>query len=248
MNQGYEVYFQIDSDTILRFPIAPEKINMKVGSNNKVVSLINQGDVNIIRPPGLAEIEFDARFPMHNYPYATGTNGYSSYSTMFRAYYDLIKNLKVKKQTFRFIVTRKTIKNSRSWDTNELVTLEDFEIQEDAGEGDDVIISFKLKQYVEYSAKKIITTSNNTVKEEPVKTPTTTTNKTQKSEPYTVRKGDCLWNIAIKYYGNKNATKWTKIYNANKTIIEKTAKKYGYKSSNNGWWIFPGTKLTIPPL
>lgn len=246
MNQGYEVYFQIDNDTILRFPIAPEKINMKVGSNNKVVSLINQGDVNIIRPPGLAEIEFDARFPMHNYPYATGTNGYSSYHAMYRAYYNLIKNLKVNKRTFRFIVTRKTIKNSRSWDTNELVTLEDFEIMEDAGEGDDVIISFKLKSYVKYGAKKIIVKSNNTVKKEPVKPPAP--NKTKKSKTHVVKKGDCLWNIAIKYYGNKNALKWKNIYKANKTIIEKTAKKYGFKSSNNGWWIFPGTKLTIPPL
>lgn len=64
------------------------------------------------------------------------------------------------------------------------------------------------------------------------------------SSKYTVKKGDCLWNIAKKFY--KDPTKWKKIYNANKTVIENTAKKRGYKSSSNGKWIFPGTVLSIP--
>ena len=31
-----------------------------------------------------------------------------------------------------------------------------------------------------------------------------------------------------------------------KDIIEETAKKRGMKSSDNGHWIFPGVKLSIP--
>ncbi len=61
---------------------------------------------------------------------------------------------------------------------------------------------------------------------------------------YTVIKGDTLWRISLKYYGS--GSKYTKIYNANKEKIEKTAKKYHYKNSDHGHWIFPGTKLTIP--
>lgn len=68
--------------------------------------------------------------------------------------------------------------------------------------------------------------------------------KTSSQKKYTVKKGDCLWNIAKKFY--KDPTKWKKIYNANKTVIENTAKKRGYKSSSNGKWIFPGTVLSIP--
>lgn len=64
------------------------------------------------------------------------------------------------------------------------------------------------------------------------------------SRTYTVKKGDCLWNIARKYYGN--GSQYTKIYNANKDTIESWAKKYGRKSSQNGHWIYAGEVLIIP--
>ena len=73
-----------------------------------------------------------------------------------------------------------------------------------------------------------------------------TDGKTESTEVYTVVSGDCLWNIAKKYYGD--GRKYTIIYEANKTVIEDTAKKYGWKSSLNGNRIYPGTKLTIPAL
>ncbi len=68
------------------------------------------------------------------------------------------------------------------------------------------------------------------------KTSTTTKQVTKKSTKktryYTVKSGDCLWNIAKKYYGN--GAKYTKIYNANKKIIK------------NPDLIYPKQKLVIP--
>lgn len=64
------------------------------------------------------------------------------------------------------------------------------------------------------------------------------------SSTYVIKSGDNLWSIARKFYGD--GTKWTVIYNANKDIIENTAKKRGLKSSDNGHWIFSGVTLTIP--
>lgn len=61
---------------------------------------------------------------------------------------------------------------------------------------------------------------------------------------YTIKSGDTLWSIAKKFYND--GTKWTPIYNANKDIIELTAKKHGRASSDNGHWIYPGVTLTIP--
>lgn len=76
------------------------------------------------------------------------------------------------------------------------------------------------------------------------KTKSRSNTKTSSTGTYTVKSGDTLWGIAQKYY--KSGSKWTTIYNKNKSVIESTAKKHGMKSSDNGHWIFPGTKLTIP--
>lgn len=58
-----------------------------------------------------------------------------------------------------------------------------------------------------------------------------TSNKTT-TRTYTVKRGDCLWNIAKKYYGK--GSQYTKIYNANRSKIK------------NPNLIYPGQVLTIP--
>lgn len=236
MSYGYNFYFSGGSSGLLTFPITPGELTLKVGSNNKVVNLISEGDINILKSPALTEIEFEARFPMRNYPYSRDVSS-------FQNYYDKFKALKENKESFRFIVTRTTPKGKRTWDTNILVSLEEFEINENADEGDDVIVTFTLKQYKEYGLQYLKTSSSSSKTTSTSKKARATT-KGSKSDAYTVKTGDCLWNIAKKYYGD--GSQWTKIYEANKSTIESTATSRGMGSSSNGHWIFEGTKLNIP--
>ena len=237
MYNGYNFYFKIGED-VLTFPITPGDLTITNGSNNKVVTLINEGDINILKSPSLTEVTFDARFPMRKYPYAREFAD-------FESYWDKFKELKEKKQSFRFIVARTTPNGSRTWDTNLLMSLEEVSIKEDADEGDDVILTFNLKQYKEYGVVILkdpndlsqYTSQKRVKKELPI---------SRVVQTYTVKSGDTLWAIAQKYYGN--GSKYTVIYDANKTIIENTAKEHGKASSSGGRWIFPGTKLTIPKL
>lgn len=64
------------------------------------------------------------------------------------------------------------------------------------------------------------------------------------NDSYTVVQGDTLFKIAQQFYGR--GVEYESIYEANKEIIESTAKARGKKDSSNGHWIFAGTVLTIP--
>lgn len=242
MYLGYNFYFKDDSD-VLTFPITPSELTISVGSNNKVVTLISEGEVNILKSPSLTEVKFDAVFPMRQYPYARKFSKFENYWNKFQ-------ELKEKKKPFRFIVARTTPNGTRTWDTNLLVALEDISLKESADNGDDVTVSFSLKQYKEYGVKTIKLPANTPSSSSPTTSTPNTPRPSDKdkttAKTHTVKSGDTLWGISKKYYGT--GAKWTIIYEQNKTIIEKTAKKHGKQSSSNGHWIYPSTKLVIPSI
>ncbi|MFG6330028.1 MAG: phage tail protein [Lachnospiraceae bacterium] len=57
-------------------------------------------------------------------------------------------------------------------------------------------------------------------------------------QTYTVKKGDTLWDLAVKYYGS--GRKYIKIYNANKTSTE------GFNTIQNPEKIYSGWRIKIP--
>ena len=98
MNNGYNFYFK-DGDDVLTFPITPGELTINIGSNNTVVTLIDEGDINILKSPSLTEIEFEARFPMRKYPYSRKV-------LTFQNYFDTFKELKENEIEFLFSISR----------------------------------------------------------------------------------------------------------------------------------------------
>ena len=135
-------------DKIL-LPVAPSKLQIKIKNANKTINLINDGEINIIKKPGLSEVSFDILIPHVKYPFAVYKNGYRD----AKYFLGEIEKLKVNMQPFQFIVSRRKPNGTVLFDTNMKVTLEEYTIKEDAGEGFDVIVTIKLKQYREYSTK-----------------------------------------------------------------------------------------------
>ena len=235
---GYDFYFNIGGE-VLTLPITPPSLNMKIGSNNKVVTLIDEGEVNILKSPSLVEFEFEARFPMRKYPYSRDALNFETYMNTFTA-------LKTDKTPFVFTVARSTPDGKGTWGTTRRVTLEDLEIEEDADEGDDVLVSFSLKEYKEYGVKTLKTAESAATTTSTSAQPRSTDNKSNKSTTYTVQQGDSLWSIAKKFYDD--GSKGAGIYEANKAVIESAAEKYRGKGkgSSNGNYLYAGTVLVIP--
>lgn len=235
---GYDFYFNIGGE-VLTLPITPPSLNMKIGSNNKVVTLIDEGEVNILKSPSLVEFEFEARFPMRKYPYSRDALNFETYMNTFT-------DLKTEKTPFVFTVARSTPDGKGTWGTTRRVTLEDLEIEEDADEGDDVLVSFSLKEYKDYGVKTLKTAESSAATTSTSEQPRNTDNKSSKPTTYTVQQGDSLWSIAKKFYGD--GSKGAGIYEANKAVIESAAEKYRGKGkgSSNGNYIYAGTVLVIP--
>lgn len=246
-----------NSKTEIIFPVAPSKLTLKIENNNKTINLINEGDVNLIKTPGLTEITIDELLlpSFQHYPFA-----YYKDKKFLNAQYFLGKLEEFKKGTspltFRMVRTTPSAEYEKFlFDTVLSVTLEDYEIVEDAENTFDVVVSLNLKEYRTFSTKKIViktakkatktTTKKKTKTKKTVKKKKKTTKKA-KAKTYTVKKGDTLPKIAKKKLGK--ASYKTKIYNLNKSVIEKAAKKHGRKSSSKGWFIYIGTKLKLPTI
>lgn len=244
-NAGYTFAFSYNEIGYV-FPVTPPEVKITIGSKNETVDLINQSEINILKGPSLVEIEFDARYPMREYPYSRGG------ADRFFDQWEALKSAKENKKPITFSISRptKSMKYHNGykpgWNTQLLCAVEEMTLHESYEYGDDVIVTLKLKQYKKYSVvqlkKKDETTSSST-QERPTND---SNNNTTKTQTHKTVAGDTLWGLAQKYYGD--GSKFMTIYNANKDKIEADAKAHGYASSSNGNLLWQGVTLTIPKL
>ncbi|CCL36909.1 LysM peptidoglycan-binding domain-containing protein [Clostridioides difficile] len=202
----------------VQLPIAPAKLEIKITNKNKTVDLINTGEVNILKKEGLSEISFEAEFTHNKLPFCRGT---------FRDVQFFLSKLELLKtdcKPFQFIVSRQ-LGNKVLFNTNRKVSLEEYNIVEDAENGSDFKVAIKLKQYRDYSTKKLVLappkneTGRPNVKIEPKRVDSVNATNTK---TYTVKAGDSLWSICQKQLGNGSLYK--KVYELNKTMMDKANK------------------------
>lgn len=211
-------------------PVAPSKLQLKINGANKTYTLINDGEINVLKKQELTDIEFDALLPNMKYGFAKYKNGFEP----AQYFLEVLEKFKTNKEPFQFIVTRSFPNGGVLFDTNIKVSLESYTIKEDADDGFDITVSVKLKQYRDYSTKTCNITFASTKPTASVsQSRATGTNVPVGGGTYTVKSGDCLWKIAAAQLGS--GSRWNEIYNLNKSVI-----------GGNPNLIYPGQVLTLP--
>ncbi|MBU5676751.1 LysM peptidoglycan-binding domain-containing protein [Alkaliphilus sp. MSJ-5] len=182
----------------VKLPVAPSKIARKINTKSKTVDLMNLGEVNILKEPGLTEISFEVLLPSVEYPFAVYENGFKE--PLY--YLDLFKKLITGKKPFIFELNSLTPAGYSLFMTRMEVTLESYSIIEDSSNGMDIVVSLELKEYKRYTTQtlKMLESSSDSetpkfviVEERPAKEPV---------KSYTVISGDTLWTICKKQLGD----------------------------------------------
>lgn len=185
----------------MQAPVAPSSLETKIRNKNTTITLINEGEINLLKKAGLTELSFDLLLPNSKYPFAVYPDGFQPATY----YLDKLEKLKVDNKPFQFIVSRLKPSGDLLFDTNMKVSLEEYSIKESADQGFDIVVAIKLKQYREYGTKVIEIkkpTATNTKPIAKTTKPRPATNAPSPPKSHKVVRGDTLWALCKRYLGD----------------------------------------------
>lgn len=213
------------------FPALPSSIQRKIGTKYQSYDIIQKGNVKIPRGMEVESISWSGVFFGESKKNELICRKWTKPATCVSTLKKWMENGTV----LRLLVTNTAI--------NCDVTISSFEPQETGAHGN---IEYSII-FLANKELKIFTTSELKIAQFAKKTtprPSSAQAQASGGRTYTIKSGDTLWAIAKKMYGS--GADYTKIYDANKSITESTAKSHGFSNSDNGHWIFPGTTISIP--
>ena len=210
-------------------PVAPQKLQLKIKNANKTCTLINEGEINMLKAPGLTDIDFEILLPNTEYGFARYKDGFQPAEYFLKVLTELKRN----KEAFQFIVARQLPNGKSLYGTNMKVSLESYTISESFDNGFDTTVTIRLKQYRDFGTKFCSIAYTETKPKVSVQTARALSSNAPSGGTYTAKSGDSLWKIASTQLGS--GSRWEEIYNANKTVI-----------GSNPNLIYPGQVLTMP--
>lgn len=253
-------------------PLPPEKFDVTRSSDPRTFVSVNQRQYSLPGSKDLASVSLEGMFPYSD-PDKWGSFGKPNYlpryitkdnfktpTYLVKAFSKLMSNA----QPFNLTVgdppgstSNKEKGGFSPFDGKSMTfTVVSFSWGEAFGHIGSYVFSLELKQwkptYPETPSSTSSTTTTGTTGStggsKTPKPPRPVISRPQTPAPkprvYTIKSGDTLWDISVKYLGDGN--QWKRIYSLNKRVLEDACKKNGASIYPHGWHLFAGTKIKIP--
>lgn len=235
---AYEMWLNYDNDSkTFCFPVLPESLPVKMSGKDVTFNIDQLGEIFHKSKRNAMRFSFESYFPAE----------YGSWCQVSRANFrspgechEWICQLMEAKNPAHFVLVGGPLS------INCYVLISSYNPKENGGDPGTIHYSIELKEYRSASLRTIRNSRADGASSSSVissEKKDRVSNKEQVTS-YTVKSGDCLWNIAKKVYGS--GRDYTKILAANRSILDKEAQKYGYSSCQDGNVLYPGTVITIP--
>lgn len=200
-----EIYLGTDNDKI-RFPVVPSSIGVNRSNNIDTESVIKLGEVPIFNGTSLKTIELTSFFPNREYSFCDYTGFMKPYE-----FSEKIQKWMYEGKPLRIIVTDSP--------TNMQCLIQQFDTVEQDGTRD-LYFTLNLLEYRPIEVPNLSNSSSSSSSDNLTRPSEETTGNAQKT--HKVVKGDCLYDIAKKYYGKGSL--YPKIKEANKSKYPSLAK------------------------
>lgn len=224
---------ELDTGTRIALPLPPEAVKCKSDSKFITYNIISVGEVKLPNGEKLVRFSWSGRLPgasMRHMRMVSASDWRSPKEiqgifSMWRRY----------GKKLRLLVTGTTI--------NHDVYLDSYTVDNSKLDTVEYSISFSVAKDI-----LVYTTTELNIENTTQKTTTATTNEraasaeaaTTQKQTYTVKAGDCLWNIAKQFLGN--GSRYDEIYQANQALID--GRNSGHRVSK--YTIYTGQELVIP--
>ncbi|WP_236875554.1 LysM peptidoglycan-binding domain-containing protein [Clostridioides difficile] len=187
-----------------RFPVFPNSFEINSKAIVNTSNVLKTGEIAVFGGVGLRTTEISSFFPKNDYTFCDYTG--------FPSPYDCVN--KIEKWMNEGFILRFTVTETN---INMEVIIDSFQYEEKDCTGD-VYFTLSLKEYKRIQIPKINTSSNDKISSKLDLPLTKGFEVKNKQKTHKVGKGDSLWSLAKKYYGNGDL--WKKIYDANKKLIK----------------------------
>lgn len=200
-SENYEIWITYNSNKKrLQIPVLPEEIRITYPDKDDKVYVYELGEATIKNHPGAFVMKWNSFFPAYR------CQGSIKKPKQPKHCVEFLKKAMKLKTPVKIIFTGGPMK------INSLCTIK-FDEKEVGGDKGTIHYSIVVTEFKKPKIRKI------KIKGKKAKYKNNSKRNSNRIKPsrYVVKKGDCLWNIAKKYYGK--GSDCTLIYNANKKVI-----------------------------